>query len=508
MISVSVFANRILKRSILLFHFFLFVFLPLFVHAASNTELKEATQRGINQTSSLTTKIDTLLKNERLDGAVTGVSIRKADSGELVYSSFGDTRLHPASNMKLLTAAAALETLGTEYQFLTEVWMDGRIKGNILQGDLYLKGKGDPTLLKTDFDQFAKDLKSRGIHHIDGNIIGDDGWYDDIRLSQDLNWSDESNYTGSQVSALTLSPTKDFDTGTVMIEISPSSKVGQLAIIRLSPATDYVKIVNKTITSEKNGQKKISIEREHGTNTIIVKGNLPLNEEMDSSCVAVWEPTKYALNVFQKSLQENGIEFSKKTRFKTGITPINATLLTLKKSMPLKDLIVPFIKLSNNGHGEVLTKEMGKLVYDVGSWDNGLQVIMETVTSFGMHGTSLMLRDGSGMSHKNMIPANQLTLFLYKIQEKSWFPEFENSLPVSGIPDRLVGGTLRSRLMEEHVKGKVKAKTGSIAGVSSLSGYITTMSGERLIFSIMINNHLSDTVKSIEDEIVRTLVSL
>ncbi len=85
--------------------------------------------------------------------------------------------------------------------------------------------------MKTDFDQFAKDLKSRGIHHINGNIIGDDSWYDDIRLSQDLNWSDESNYTGSQVSALTLSPTKDFDTGTVMIEISPSSKVGQLAII-------------------------------------------------------------------------------------------------------------------------------------------------------------------------------------------------------------------------------------------------------------------------------------
>ena len=104
--------------------------------------------------------------------------------------------------------------------------------------------------------------------------------------------------------------------------------------------------------------------------------------------MAVWEPTKYALNVFKKSLQENGIEFSKKTRFKTGITPINATLLTFKKSMPLKDLIVPFIKLSNNGHGEVLTKEMGKFVYDEGSWDNGLHVIKETVTSFGMHGTS------------------------------------------------------------------------------------------------------------------------
>ena len=116
--------------------------------------------------------------------------------------------------------------------------MDGRIKGNTLQGDLYLKGKGDPTLLKTDFDQFAKDLKcKRNLSNKREYLVGDDSWYDDVRLSQDLNWSDESNYTGSQVSALTLSPNRDYDTGTVMVEVSPASKVGKPAIIRLSP--DY-----------------------------------------------------------------------------------------------------------------------------------------------------------------------------------------------------------------------------------------------------------------------------
>ncbi|HVI21369.1 MAG TPA: D-alanyl-D-alanine carboxypeptidase/D-alanyl-D-alanine-endopeptidase, partial [Bacillus sp. (in: firmicutes)] len=172
------------------------------------------------------------------------------------------------------------------------------------------------------------------------------------------------------------------------------------------------------------------------------------------------------------------------------------------------DLMISFMKLSNNGHAEILTKEMGKTVYGEGSWDKGLGVIKETVTSLGVNGTTLMLRDGSGMSHKNMIPANELTKLLYWIQEKNWFPEFENALPVAGISDRLVGGTLRSRLTEDSIKGKVKAKTGSIAGVSSLSGYVTTGNGERLIFSIMINNHLSDSVKTIEDEIVKTLVLL
>ena len=482
--------------------------LPLSVQANLLTAFEESAQEGLNQTSSLTAKIEAILKDERLVGAVTGVSVRKGDTGEMIYSSFGDIRLHPASNMKLLTAAATLETLGVGYQFSTEVWMDGRIKGNTLQGDLYLRGKGDPTLLKADLDQFAKDLKAKGIYKINGNLVGDDSWYDDVRLSQDLNWSDETNYTGAQVSALTLSPNRDYDTGTIMVKVSPASKVGEPAQVTLSPTTDYVKIINKTKTVEKDDPKKIILEREHGTNTIIVNGTLPFNGKKSRSWVAVWEPTKYALDVFKKSLQENGIEFSKKTKLITGITPDKAKLLTFKKSMPLKDLIVPFMKLSNNGHGEILTKEMGKVVYGEGSWDKGLQVIKETVTRFGVNGNTLLLRDGSGMSHKTMIPANELTQLLYVIQEKSWFPEFDHSLLVSGNPDRLIGGTLGSRLSEEPVKGKVKAKTGSIAGVSTLSGYVTTKSGERLIFSIMINNHLSKSVKSIEDEIVKTLAGL
>ena len=146
------------------------------------------------------------------------------------------------------------------------------------------------------------------------------------------------------------------------------------------------------------------------------------------------------------------------------------------------------------------------MIYDEGSWDKGLQVIKETVSRFGVNENTLLLRDGSGMSHKNMIPANELSQLLYAIQEKSWFPQFENSLPVAGILNRLVGGTLSSRLLEEHVKGNVKAKTGTIGGVSTLSGYVITKSGEKWIFSIMINNHLSDSIKSIEDEIVKVLV--
>ena len=470
------------------------IFLPIPMEAASYSQIEP--------------QIQSILKSEPLIGSSLAISVRKSTNGELLYSSNGDMRLHPASNLKLLTAAAAFETLGKDYQFTTEVWINGRIKDNVLKGDLFLKGKGDPTLLKEDLDLFAKDLLANGIHSINGNIIADDNWYDDVRLSQDLTWSDESQSYGAQVSALTLSPDEDYDAGTVIIQASPAAKVGDPANLTLSPSTDYVKIMNQTKTVEKNGSTKIEIEREHGTNQVIVKGTIALDHKDLKSWIAVWEPTQYVLHIFKSSLEMNGIQLGKESKLLTGEIPEEATLLTYKKSIPLKDLLVPFMKLSNNGIGETLTKEMGKIIYNEGSWDKGIEVIRETISSFGMNPNTLQLRDGSGISHKNMIPADELTQLLFAVQSKSWFPEFENSLPLSGMPEKLVGGTLRKRLTEESFKGKIKAKTGTIDGASTLSGYVTTKSGEKLIFSIMINNHLgeSETIKAIEDEIAKVIV--
>lgn len=495
------------KKLYLVFLIAIVAFLPfspqekaLFVAASGET-----TEAENFQSTPLGTKLEAILQDERIDGAVTGVSIRKADTGEVIYSHLGDIRLHPASNMKLLTSIAALETLGKDYRFKTEVWTDGSVRGKVLQGNLYLKGKGDPTLLKEDFDQLAKDLKELGIDSIKGNLIADDSWYDDIRLSQDLNWSDESYYTGAQISALTISPNEDYDAGTVIVEVYPGSDAGESADVKLSPATDYVTIVNKAKTVAENETKSISIEREHGTNNIVIEGTIPIEASRSRSWVAVWEPTGYALDIFNKSLQEQGVTFIGDMKVKRGITPEKATLLTSKESMTLEELLIPFMKLSNNGHGETLTKEMGRVVYGEGSWDKGLQVIEEVVADLGVNPDTILLRDGSGMSHKNMIPANELTQLLYAVQDQSWFPEFEYSLPVAGISERLVGGTLRNRLTDVDTKGNVKAKTGSLTGVSTLSGYVTSKDGEELIFSIMINNYLSSSVQSIENAIATTL---
>ncbi|WP_017380313.1 D-alanyl-D-alanine carboxypeptidase/D-alanyl-D-alanine endopeptidase [Paenisporosarcina sp. TG-14] len=450
--------------------------------------------------------INKIIQDERLDGATTGISIRKAATGELIYDHFGDTRLHPASNMKLLTAAVALETLGEEYRFVTEVLTDGHVKSGVLQGNLYLKGKGDPTLLTEDFDLFAQKLASKGIKIINGNLVGDDTWYDNVRLSQDINWTDESYYYAAQVSALTASPNADFDAGTVIVEAHANSKVGKAATINVMPPTDMVKIINRSKTVASDGTKTVKIEREHGTNNIVIEGVVPEGGTVTREWITISEPSYYALDLFGKSLTKKGITFAEKPKLTLGKTPRKAQLLTSKKSITLKELLIPFMKLSNNSHADILAKEMGKVVYGEGSFEKGLQVIEENSAKLGLDKDMMMIRDASGMSHINLIPANEVTNLLVSVQKKPWYNTFLTSLPVAGVSKRFVGGTLRNRMKIEPTVGNVKAKTGTITAVSALSGYATTRDGELLAFSILINNDLSK-VTPIEDQIATAIAS-
>lgn len=435
------------------------------------------------------TRFEELVKLEpKLEGALVGVSIRSRETGQLLYEHMGNTRLHPASNMKLFTCAAGLEVLGEDYVFPTELWVDGDIVGDRLDGNLYIKGKGDPTLLQADFEKLAKVLLGYGIKEINGNIIGDDTWYDAVRLSQDLNWNDEHQYYGAQVSALTVSPNEDYDSGTVMLTIIPGDNVGDRPEIVLNPYTKYITITNKVVTLEIGSEEEadITVTRQHGNNNVVLEGTIPKYSATINKWVSVWEPSEYALEIFSRSLKQVGINYT--GQLKRGETSKDARQLFVRNSISLRELAIPFMKLSNNGHGEIIIKELGKVKRGEGSWESGLEVLNNYLEDIGIDPSKLVIRDGSGISHVTLIPANVITDLLCRIQDRNWFTSFYRSLPVAGNGDRMIGGTLHDRMYGLPVV----AKTGTIMGVSTLSGYLTTRQGEELVFSIMLNNLLDE----------------
>ncbi|MGM0752711.1 MAG: D-alanyl-D-alanine carboxypeptidase/D-alanyl-D-alanine endopeptidase [Bacillota bacterium] len=487
-----------LSKNRILAILFLFTLILTPLHS---TETPTSVNASIDH-ADLEQQIHDILADERLDGAIGSVSVRDAESGEIILDRLGDIRLKTASNMKLLTAAAALHTLGPDYTFKTEILTDGQIVGNVLKGNLYLKGKGDPTLLKDDFDKMAAFLKSNHIETIQGNIIADDSWYNSVRLSEDMIWNDESYYYGAQISALTASPDTDYDAGTVIVETTPT-QAGQPADIKLSPETSYPTVINKTKTIE-SGTRSISVSREHGSNNIVVEGSIPVDSSTARSWVTLWEPTGYALDLFKKSLVQSGVHV-KQHQGDYGETPADAEVLFTKESMPLSDLLVPFMKLSNNTIAETLVKEMGRVVHHDGSWEKGLEVLEDYVSIRGLNTDTMRIRDGSGISHVTNIPANELSKLLYSVQQEEWYPIYLNALPVAGASNRLEGGTLRNRMKGTLAEGNVKAKTGTITGATSLSGYVTTKDGKDLVFSIILNNFMASNLRDIEDKIAVAL---
>lgn len=442
----------------------------------------------------------TKIIEEKLAGADVSVTVRDRVSGEMVYDYNGQTTIKPASNMKLLTTAAALDVLGKDYRFNTSLYTSGKMSNGVLKGDVYLKGQGDPTLSFKDLQQFAEELKAQGINKIDGRIVGDDKWFDDDLLTPGIWVGDESYYYAAPISALTTSPNTDYDSGTIIVDATGTA-VGELPSINVTPHIGDLQIVNEAKTVEAGKTNTVTIERMYETNQIVISGNLPV-DKTKKEWVTVKHPTTHTLTMFQAVLAEAGIEYSKEKLFRAA-TPKSAQLVAMKQSMTLEQLLIPYMKLSNNGIADILVKTMGKVKKNEGSTTAGLEVIREYGKSINLNMVDWQFEDGSGMSHENRVSSLAVSELLYKVQGEDWFNTYFTSLPVAANTDRMVGGTLRNRLKDPLTAGKVYAKTGSLTGVSTLSGYLEASSGQSYIFSVLVQNK-SGTSSTI-DEIVKVI---
>ncbi|MGR3938719.1 D-alanyl-D-alanine carboxypeptidase/D-alanyl-D-alanine endopeptidase [Streptomyces sp. BRA346] len=444
--------------------------------------------------------VDRILDDPRLRGGAAGVVVADADSGDVLYRHRADDRLMPASNTKLFTSAAAMGLLGPDHTFRTDVLGEGTRHGRTLRGDLYLRGTGDPTMLAADYDRLAKSVADAGITRVTGRLIADDTRFDAQRVGRSWAADDESSYYAAQISALTVAPDTDYDAGSVIVEVAPGGANGERPEVTVTPKTRYVRIDNRATT----GSGGLTVERGHGSNTITVSGAIAAGAQTAKEWVSVWEPTGYAAAVFADALKKHGVRVEGRARL-GGATPQDARQLASHRSMPLKKLLIPFMKLSNNIHAEVLTKAIGYETAGRGTWSAGLAAIADWLKKQGVDTGAVRQVDGSGLSRMDNIAAGQFTELLLAVRQQPWYAEWYASLPVACAPDRFVGGTLRSRMCGTPAAGNARGKTGSLTGASGLSGYVTDADGQELVYSIVLNNYLAPSVKSLEDAIVVTL---
>ena len=448
-----------------------------------------------------------IFNDPRFSNAIWGVCIQSVETGDYLFRLNDSKSLLPASNFKLFTAAEALSLLGPNYRYTTQLLTSVRISDGVLRGDLIIRGAGDPTLgsqlMFPDssptfvFDAWADSLRKHGITRIDGSIIGDDSYY-----TQDIypiGWSIEDipYYYAMQTTALA------FDENQVAVSVSPGLSQGSAVRYELNPNTDYVTVDNRGITRQDSiilrrrhqadsviatGATSIYISRDIGTNSIAIRGEIPLSAPVTSEQISVENPTLYAAAAFREALEERSIIITGKTLTAPELTKpipyLKARTLASYVSPALSDIVAIMNKHSDNLYAEELFRTAAKEIGGEGSWKRGTEVMKKYLASIDLDTAQLSVYDGSGLSRMDLVSARQMVGLLRAIHSKpKLFSAFYPSLSIMGVD-----GTLSSRLKGTDAEGNVRAKTGFVTGVRSISGYLTTRDGEMLAFSIIGNN--------------------
>lgn len=452
----------------------------------------------------LAKKLTSLMKDSRVTKGQTAVAVFDAATGSELYQRRGSAATIPASNTKVVTAAAAMHTLGPSYRFQTQVIKRATVTGSTLNGRLYLKGYGDPTARESDYASLAKQVRAAGITTVTGKLVVDSSYFDSVRYNPAWRTSYADEYYAAPISALTLAPNADYDSGTVIVTYRAGA-VGKKAKISTTPAAAkaYLSIKNLTTTGTKGSSMTATVGRSHGSGTITVRGRVPSGRS-GSALITVHRPDLYAAAIFRAELKKAGVTVRGGTMVLA--TPASKrTVLATDYSMPLSKLLVPFMKLSNNMHAEALTKAMGaKRSGAPGTWSNGLAATRAYLTARQVPMSGVSLSDGSGLTRANRLTPRALGKLLVAVQSEPWFPAFKASLPVAGNTKRMVGGTLRYRMNGTRAANNAWAKTGSLTGVTALSGYVRGRDGHLYAFS-MLSNYTGSSPRPVEDKLVVTL---
>jgi len=491
--------------------------------SSSARDAREDSAAAGGRVAALRRELDAVFDNPGVN-ALWGVEIQSFDTGEVLYARHAHLLLMPASNMKIVTMSVAAERLGWDYRFTTDVATDGVIAGGTLTGDLIVIGRGDPSISDRDgsrtrvFEEWAGKLKALGVTRIDGRVVGDDDALDEPAWGDGWAWDDLPFGYSAPVGAL------QFNENVLRLVVRPG-RAGEPATAALDPEGSGLTVDARVATTAAGIDADLTVDRRPGTTVFRVTGHVAEGAGDVARTLAVENPTQYFAAALRQTLIAQGIVVSGPAIDIDDLTPRpNAArrVLFTCQSPPLTQIGTTFMKVSQNLFGETLLRTVGArdaaralpspaaadasapVATPPTDVDRAREAYESVLSSWGVAPGEYILRDGSGLSRYNYVTAHALVQILRRMQrDPRHAAAFDATLPIAGKD-----GTLASRMRATKAAGNVHAKTGSIANVRALSGYLTTANGERLGFSIIANNFkaLPPAIDAIAEQAVERLV--
>ncbi|KAA3617777.1 MAG: D-alanyl-D-alanine carboxypeptidase/D-alanyl-D-alanine-endopeptidase [Calditrichaeota bacterium] len=450
----------------------------------------------------LISQIKYLINDPVLANAQIGIFIESISDNSVLFKQDEYKLFVPASNQKLYTTAVALEKLGADYKYETRFFTTGEIQDSSLNGDLFVVGRGDPSIsgrfkekdILAHFKDWADSLKAKGINTINGALIGNDTFFKGHKLGYGWNWDDEPYWYSAQIGALS------FNENCIDLEITPGEKEGELIKVKTNPITDYVIIENNAITAAKDSLSTLSIGRARGKNRIEIKGRLPFASSLEKKSITIEKPALWFLDTFIKVLNEQGIEVKNGYKLNTARVDFetNKKALFTHFSPEMSELVKVVNKGSHNFYAEQVFKTLGAEIKKKGTAKESSKVIMDWLNSNAVTDAHAIIVDGSGLSRMNLVSPYSTATLLKEMYHSENFEPFYYSLPIAGVD-----GTLKRRMKNSVAQNVVRAKTGYVRYMRSLSGYTKDRSGNDYLFVIMLNYYSVPTayVNKLQDKI-------
>lgn len=466
----------------------------------------------------LQSRISEVLRRPELSSAIVGIKVASLDTGRVLFEENAAKLVRPASNMKLYTIATALDRLTPDYRFTTSVYARSRPNAaGVIEGDLTIYGRGDPSIAARfnngDYFKGVNDLAMRivaaGVKRVDGDLVGDESYFVGPQYGSGWEWEDLTWYYGAEVTSLTIND------NALDLFIKPGPEVGKPANITTGPPDPLLTISNQVVTGPKSSRRSISIYRGLGKDSVTISGSIALDDRGYTGGIGISHPALLFVYLLRSALAQKGVVITGRSRttgevnrtiLNAGTTlnmlsggatsaPVTSqTEIASLPSPPLSLIAAQTLKPSQNLYTELVLRTLGKVVPPATPSENAQTseaLGMETVKAFlkdaGIRPEALVLNDGSGLSRNDMITAEASVQLLTFMSQHKYATAFRDALPIAGVD-----GTLRNRMKNTLAENNLRAKTGSLSSAASLSGYVTSAAGEKLVFSIMVNNYPTD----------------